>query len=273
MVVSDSWCFGVSPAHEANCSGVPKRVMSPISATNTAARIGPTPGMVWIARYPGCSRNRLVTSRAKVSTSKSSAAISRSSESTRERDSTGSGQAASSRCPPGPNRSLIGTVIPAPASTACTWHFRLERSPTSLARCRTQPRSSRVAGGAIHASGSRPIRSRSARSAASRWSFFTRRYENIFTPSGCAKCTCAPSSARASAAQYHPYVASSTTSGCSPARAITARRYSGSLEIRTVSNVSPVSVIRTSTDRRRCRSIPTNCLPSYDSLTGASSSR
>src|SRR3954451_963104 len=85
-VVSDSWCFGVSPAHEANCSGVPKRVMSPISATNTAARIGPTSGMVWIARYPGCSRNRLVTSRAKVSTSKSSAAISRSSESTRERD-------------------------------------------------------------------------------------------------------------------------------------------------------------------------------------------
>ena len=51
-----------------------------------------------------------------------------------------------------------------------------ERSATSLARCRTSSRSSRVAGGAIHASGSRPIRSRSARSAASRTSFFTRRY-------------------------------------------------------------------------------------------------
>ena len=87
---------------------------------------------------------------------------------------------------------------------AWTWHFRFDRSPTSFARCRTQPRSSRVAGGAIHASGSRPIRSRSARSAASRSSFFTRRYENIFTPSGCARCTLAPSSARQSAAQYQP---------------------------------------------------------------------
>ena len=46
---------------------------------------------------------------------------------------------------------------------------------------------------------------------------------------------------------------------------------SGSLEIRTVSSRSPVSVIRTSTDRRRCRSIPTICCPAYDSLTGASS--
>ena len=48
---------------------------------------------------------------------------------------------------------------------------------------------------------------------------------------------------------------------------------SGSLEIRTVSRTSPNSVIRTNTDRRRCRSIPTNCRPSYDSLTGASSNR
>jgi hypothetical protein len=59
-----------------------------------------------------------------------------------------------------------------------------------------------------------------------------------------------------------PYVASNTTSGASPARAITARRYSGSFEIRTVSKCSPASVILTSTDRRRCKSIPTICLPS-----------
>jgi hypothetical protein len=43
----------------------------------------------------------------------------------------------------------------------------------------------------------------------------------------------APSSARVSAAQYQPYAASRTTSGDSPARAITTRRYSGSFEIRT----------------------------------------
>jgi len=63
------------------------------------------------------------------------------------------------------------------------------------------------------------MRSRSAKSAASRSSFLTLRYENrssfltlryenAFTPSGCARCTRAPSSARASAAQYQPYVAS-----------------------------------------------------------------
>ena len=64
-----------------------------------------------------------------------------------------------------------------------------------------------------------------------------------------------------------------TTSGASPARVITSRRYSGSFEIRTVSNRCPASVIRTSTDRRRCRSIPTICLPAYCSLTRASSNR
>ena len=173
--------------------------------------------------------------------------MTRSSDSTRDRDSTANAAVASSSRPDTPNRSLIGTCTPAPASTAWIWQRRPERSPTSLARCRTQPRSSRVAGGAIHASGSRPIRSRSARSAASRSSFFTRRSENIFTPNGCARCTVAPSSARVSAAQYHPYAASSTTSGASPARVITSRRYSGSLEIRTVSRRSPVSVIRTNT--------------------------
>ena len=45
-----------------------------------------------------------------------------------------------------------------------------DRIATSLARCRTSSRSSRTAGDATYASGSRFIRSRSARSAASRWS-------------------------------------------------------------------------------------------------------
>ena len=48
-VVSDSWCFGVSPTQLGSWAGRWKRVMSPISATNNAARIGPTPGVCWIA--------------------------------------------------------------------------------------------------------------------------------------------------------------------------------------------------------------------------------
>ena len=54
------------------------------------------------------------TSRAKASISKSSAAITLSSESTRDRDSTVSRVAASSRRPSTPNRSLIGTGTPEP---------------------------------------------------------------------------------------------------------------------------------------------------------------
>jgi hypothetical protein len=62
----------------------------------------------------------------------------------------------------------------------------------------------------------------------------------------------------------------STTSGASPARAITVDSISTSLLIRTQSKGSPSAVIRRTTDRRRCRSIPTNCRPEYNSLTGAS---
>ena len=58
--------------------------------------------------------------------------------------------------------------------------------------------------------------------------------------------------------------------GFPAALAITCRRYSTSVLIRMVSSVSPASVIRTSTERRRCRSIPTIWRPAYASLTGAS---
>src|ERR1039458_7074222 len=66
---------------------------------------------------------------------------------------------------------------------------------------RVSSRSSRTSCGASCASGSRPIRSRSARSAASRTSFLTRRQVSAFAPSGCARCTSAPAAARVSAAQ------------------------------------------------------------------------
>src|SRR6266536_2115698 len=89
---------------------------------------------------------------------------------------------------------------------------------------------------------------------------------NALTPSGCARCTSAPASASTSAAQYQPYVASSTTSGFFPHRASTARSAAGLFSIRAVSSFRPSIVIRTSTLRRRCRSIPTTCRPSYASV-------
>jgi hypothetical protein len=49
MWLSDSRWRGVSPANEDNRFGELKRVMSPISAMNTAANTGPTPRNAWIA--------------------------------------------------------------------------------------------------------------------------------------------------------------------------------------------------------------------------------
>jgi hypothetical protein len=57
-----------------------------------------------------------------------------------------------------------------------------------------------------------------------------------------------------------------TTRGCFPARASAARSAAGLMVIRTVSSLRPSSVIRTITLRRRCRSIPTTCRPSYASV-------
>ena len=82
-----------------------------------------------------------------------------------------------------------------------TWAFNPERSATSLAGQRTSSRSSRTSGGAIHASGRRFMRNRSARSEASRASFFTRRYAKPFTPTGWARWTRAPQACRTSTAQ------------------------------------------------------------------------
>ena len=49
-LVSDSRCLGVSPAYDVSRWGDGNLVTSPISATNTAARSGPTPWMAWMAR-------------------------------------------------------------------------------------------------------------------------------------------------------------------------------------------------------------------------------
>ena len=45
---SDSRWRGVSPAHEHSCPALRNRVMSPISATITAASTGPMPGSCWM---------------------------------------------------------------------------------------------------------------------------------------------------------------------------------------------------------------------------------
>jgi hypothetical protein len=65
---------------------------------------------------------------------------------------------------------------------------------------------------------------------------------------------------------------SSTTSGDGPAFAIPAARASGSLSIRTVPSRCPSGVIRTSPDRRRCRSFLTSCGPRTVCSQGPSSS-
>jgi hypothetical protein len=74
-----------------------------------------------------------------------------------------------------PKMSVQVTGTPSLASTACTWSLPLVRRPTSLILYLVSSRSSRISAGAIHASGSRPIRSRSARSAESFSSFLTLR--------------------------------------------------------------------------------------------------
>src|SRR5581483_11475069 len=119
-------------------------------------------------------------------------------------------------------------------------------------------RNSRTSGGAIHDSASRPRRSRSTRSLASRSSFLTRRFPQLF-PNGWARWTLAPISSSTSAAQYQPNVASITTSGSGPAAATASASAMALLSIRTLPKTSPAAFFRTITDRRRCRSIPTYC--------------
>src|SRR5450756_2420843 len=81
--VSDSWCLGVSPAQQVSFGAEANRVMSPISATNTAPRVGPMPGIFWTAVYPGSRAMRPRTMPANRSTSKSRSSISRRSEAIR----------------------------------------------------------------------------------------------------------------------------------------------------------------------------------------------
>ena len=70
--------------------------------------------------------------------------------------------------PQAPKMSVQVTGMPSLAKMAWTWSLQLVQRRTSLTRYRVSSRSSRTRCGATHASGSRPIRSRSARSAASR---------------------------------------------------------------------------------------------------------
>ena len=81
--------------------------------------------------------------------------------------------------------------------------LQLVRMCTSLQRYLVISRSSRISGGAIHASASRPIRSRSARSRASSSSFLTRRGEGLHTQR-VRQMDLGAGAASVSAAQYQP---------------------------------------------------------------------
>src|SRR5450631_4065936 len=126
------------------------------------------PGMFCTAVYPGSRAIRPRTIPANRSISNSRSSISRRSEAIRAAYGEGRSSRSNSCVPATPNRSLINTCTPHLASTAWISALQCDRNPTSLARCRTNSRSSLVAGGAIHASGRRPIRNKSAKSEASR---------------------------------------------------------------------------------------------------------
>ena len=262
-VVSDSWCFGVSPAQRG-------QLLGPVRSgrCRRSRRRTPRPAPARPRGWPGSrgSRGRCAAGRrpacANRSISKSSAVISRSSESTRDRDSAVSATPAS-RC------------LPAGAEQVAHRHLHAgagEHGVDLALQARAQPDQLRPVphpaaqlpgrgwgdprlGQPAHPQQIGQVRGvafdRSSPAAGRTSSPPTGAPDAPSRPArrGCPR----PSTSRTPPPAPPP--------GASPARAITARRYSGSLEIRTVSSRSPVSVIRTSTDRRRCRSIPTICRP------------
>src|SRR5665648_710711 len=124
--------------------------MSPISATRTAPRVGPMPGIFWTAVYPGSCAILPRMMPANTVISKSTSSSNRRSEAILAAYGAGSSSPSNNSVPHTPNRSLISTWTPHLASTACTSALQCERNPTSLARCRTNSRSSRVGGGPVH---------------------------------------------------------------------------------------------------------------------------
>src|ERR1035437_8260999 len=81
--VSDSWCLGVRPAQQVSFDADANRVMSPISATRTAARVGPIPGIFCTAAYPGSGASRPPMMPANRLISKSRSSINRRSDAIR----------------------------------------------------------------------------------------------------------------------------------------------------------------------------------------------
>src|SRR5664280_2953694 len=106
--------------------------MSPISATRTAPRVGPMPGIFCTAVYPGswASRPRMIPANTLVSKPRSS--ITWRSEAIRAAYGAGSSSPSNSSVPATPNRSLISTWTPHLASTACTSALQCELKPDQL---------------------------------------------------------------------------------------------------------------------------------------------
>jgi len=108
-------------------------------------------------------------------------------------------------CPPVYDQSQLGSCTANAIAAAIEFDRKKEKLTDFVPSRLFIYYNERVMEGTVpQASGSWPIRSRSARSPASRTSFFTRRYRKPLTPKGCAKCTRAPQACSTSTAQYQP---------------------------------------------------------------------
>jgi hypothetical protein len=147
--------------------------MSPISTTTVMAVSRPTPGRAISAWTRGSGLASPAISR-----SSRAIGVARASSSPQQswmiaRGIGGSSKSAS-QARPGPLHRTRSSPMPRSASTACTRFLHEVDSWTRAARWRSRARRSRVAGGAIQASGGRSARSSCARVAASTLSFFSR---------------------------------------------------------------------------------------------------
>ena len=160
--------------------------------------------------------------------------------------------------------------MPSLASTACTWYLADDRIRTSLSRYRVSSRSSRTCGGRTRASASQPRQPQQVGQVGAvplvvldppvGERLDPQRVGQVHLRPGGRQRVRRPVPA-VGGLDHHPATRV-------PARATTVGRRSaaGLLSMRAVSSLRPSSVIRTSTLRCRCRSIPTTCRPSYDSL-------
>jgi hypothetical protein len=158
--------LGVSPAQGAQLAGRGEAAESPISATNLIAVSRPTPGRAISAWTRGSGLASAAISRSSRAMGVARAASNPQQSSTTSRGTGGRARPAS-QARPGPVQRPRSWAMPRSASTACTRCLQAVDSRTRLARWRSSARRSRVAWGAIQASGNRSARSSCASGRAS----------------------------------------------------------------------------------------------------------